>query len=88
LIDALISEHKFVRRSPGISTGFDGQGGGGLSVGGRPKVEKRTMRNAQVLNALTSLTPQGINFGFDQEGWREWYVHVNTPRGGQLRRSE
>lgn len=86
LIEALTTKHKFVRSGPGISAGFDNQGGGGLSTGGRPKIELREFTNKSVLNALTAVSPEGVNFGYAKEGWRQWYIESNTPREVPLRR--
>ena len=86
LIDALITEHKRTVGGGGIQPSF-GSGGSGLSMGGKPKVVKEKVQNQPVLRALTSMH-QGVNFGFDQEQWRGWYVQQNTPRDVNLRRSE
>lgn len=83
LIDALITVHKFKvsTGNPGsISTTFGtGPGGsgappgaGGLSVGGRPRIVSRYIRNRYVLDALIALT--GQNFNFDERAWKYWYA--------------
>ena len=86
LIDALITEHKEVVGGSGINPSFSNQGGG-LSVGGGPKVVKQKKTNEPVLAALTVLNP-GVNFGFDQQAWRGWYAQQNTPVSVNLRRNE
>ena len=88
LIDALITEHKFtVGGGASITPTFGSGGSGGLSMGGKAKTIKRDFRNETVLQALTTMY-QGVNFGFDQTAWRQWYVQQNTPRGVNLRRAE
>lgn len=81
LIDALVTTHKFIvmegSGNPGqTSAGFSpsGAGGpGGFTFGGPKQVTiKRDLNNQQVLDALTNLT--GLNLGFDQRAWRNWYA--------------
>jgi hypothetical protein len=86
LIDALITEHKYTVGGGGMTPSF-GSGGSGLSMGGKPKTVKKKVQNEVVLRSLTSMY-EGVNFGFDQEAWRRWYVQQNTPRGVNLRRGE
>lgn len=86
LIDALITEHKEVVGGGGINPSFSNQGGG-LSMGGSPKVVKRKVQNDPVLGALTVLYP-GVNFQFDQQAWRRWYSEQFTPKQVNLRRGD
>ena len=100
LIDALVTEHQ-VTISPASSGGGGlpinfGAGGsgsgnsgglGGLSMGGKPKVEKRKFKNAAVHAALTQLNP-GINFLYDQDAWKNWYANTKTSTNVDLRRGE
>jgi hypothetical protein len=79
LIDALITEHKQLVGSGGLTPTFTGDGGGGLSMGGGPKVVKQKVSNEPVLRALSIMYP-GTNFGFDQVRWRSWYIEQNAPR--------
>jgi hypothetical protein len=85
LIEALFTEHKQVIGGSGISPSFNSQGGGGLSVGGGPKVIKHTVKNDEALTALTVIHP-GINLQYDEKAWKQWYVRQNTPGRVQLRR--
>ena len=88
LIDALITTHKIVEGSSAMSPTFSNDGGGGLSMGGGPKLVKTKFKNEPVLRTLTALNP-GVNFGFDQLRWKDWYKEVNKPKGiVSLRRSE
>jgi len=80
LLDALVTEHKYV-----INTGNPGQmtstfnprgggGGGGLTFGGGgPKIIKRDLQNKAVRDALIVLT-EGQNFGYEVEDWKRWYA--------------
>lgn len=87
LIDALVTEHKRVIGGGGMQTGFGSDGGGGLSMGGKAKVVKEKVPNESVVRALTSLHP-GVNYRYNQDKWRAWYVAKNTPRQVNLRRAE
>jgi hypothetical protein len=91
LIEALFTEHKRVVGGGGIAPTFtkgpNGGGGGGLNVGGKPKVVKLKVKNEPVLRALTTMHT-GVNYGFNQEAWRKWFVDQNTPRNVNLRRTE
>ncbi len=91
LIDALVTTHKYKiiqGGSPGsISPTFGrgpGGGGGGLSMGGKPKIIERHIPNQAVLDALVTLT--GMNFRFNEPAWKSWYVAQNRVDGFNLRR--
>ena len=85
LINALETEHKYIiqQQSGGINPTF-GTGGGGLNVGGGPKLVKHKKRNDEVLAALVELT--GINLNFDRQRWLDWYGSRQTPDDINLRR--
>lgn len=98
LINALVTEHKFIINPDGASGGgtpinFNagggpGQGGmGGLSMGSKAKLIKTDLKNDQVRMALSNLHP-GVNFHFDEEEWRAWYIENFTSTRPNLRRSE
>lgn len=90
MIDALVTEHKV--KAPGNGSGglslsptFSRNGGpAGFSIGGRPKLVKRKVRNEGVLYGLKAIT--GEDFRFDQDAWRKWYVEAHTPVDVALRR--
>ena len=80
LIDHLVTAHKFKvpGSNPGQTTstfgrGPGGSGGGGLAVGGGPKVVVQHIANPDVLDALVALTGQ-VRFGYDVVAWRTWYA--------------
>jgi len=54
-----------------------GSGGGGLAMGGGPKIFIKHIPNQAVLDALVALT--GHNFNFDQRAWRQWYAAQKKP---------
>jgi hypothetical protein len=92
LIDALQTTHKFKVQQGGgegsLSPTFGngpGGGGGGLSVGGRPKIIYRTINNQAVLDALVAIT--GKNYAFDQASWKAWLAAQKTPDNGDVRRN-
>ena len=77
LIDHLVTVHRYKivtgNSNPGsISTTFSPSGGGGLSMGGGPKIIKKDIQNQAVLDALVMLT--GVNFGFEVRQWKSWFA--------------
>jgi hypothetical protein len=94
LIEALHTEHKYKIQTGGgpgqMSLGFGGGAGGSgntFGAGGRPKIVTRTLQNEGVLNALVAIFP-GINFGYDQAAWKNWYTEQHRPPVGSLRRDD
>jgi HEAT repeat protein len=91
LIDALVTSHKYqvAPQGPGMTTSFspDGTGGGGFSVGGRPKIETVSEENPAVLQALKKLSG-GQNFDYDKVAWRRWYVDLLMRQHTNARRDE
>ncbi|MGD0517460.1 MAG: hypothetical protein ABSA26_08000 [Thermoguttaceae bacterium] len=87
LIDALVTTHKFTIPKAGgdnsMSTSF-GSGGGGMSVGGGPKIISKQFANQAVLDALTAIT--GQNFAFDQAAWKRWFTAQKKPETIDARR--
>ena len=81
LIDALVTVHKFKITKPGgdgsMSTTFGSGGGGGLAMGGGPKIIRQHIPNQAVLDALIVLT--GHNFNFDKRAWKYWYAAQKKP---------
>ncbi len=92
LIDALVTNHKFIVTTGGGNMGASFGGGpgagglGGLSAGGGgPKQIERDLQNENVHQALIALTG-GTNYGFDKEAWRQWYAESKVPKEIDLRR--
>lgn len=89
LIDAVVTKHKrtvFPGGAPGGINAGMGAGGGGLQMGGRPVRIEETKKNPQVLSALTALTPDGVNFGYNELAWKNWWAQQQTVPGYNLRR--
>jgi hypothetical protein len=94
LIDALVTTHKLViPGNPGQMGGSFGNGAndsgglGGLSMGQKTQVFKRDIQNDEALSALTSLHP-GVNFGYDKDAWRRWFMSSKGSLAPDLRRGE
>jgi hypothetical protein len=94
LIEALVTEHKFIIKTGGgpgqLNLGFGGGPGGGgnaFGVGGRPKVVTKSLNNEGALNALVAINP-GINFGYDIDAWKQWFIDRHRPPPVSLRRDE
>lgn len=91
LIDALVTTHKQVLNpgaNPGSMSATFGKGvGGGLSMGGSPKVVKYEVRNQAVLEALLSLA-NGVNFDYDVRAWHTWYARHKPAEAVVSRRNE
>ncbi len=87
LIDALVTEHKHVvMQGGGLRPTFSNQGSG-FSAGGKPEIKRINQRNEAVLHALAALH-KGVNFGFNQTAWKNWYIAQMTPPPVHLRRSD
>jgi len=99
LIDSLVTTHEIVVQPGGqqagglgpITTSFDPANpanGGGFSAGApKPVKVKRNFESDQVLSALNTLHP-GVNFGFNESAWRQWYVEKHQPPTVNLRRGQ
>jgi len=91
LIDALVTTHKkVVQGNPGqmtASLGSDTGGMGGMSMGQKTQVFKSDIPNEEVLSALASLHP-GVNFTYDKDAWRRWFMSSKTTISADLRRGE
>jgi hypothetical protein len=93
LIEAVVTKHRYrvqMGGGPGgVSGGFSPQGGGGLQAGGKTVLIEKELQNRQVLTALTSLVPAGVNFAYDKAAWKNWLASLqqNAP-GTNLRRDQ
>jgi len=86
LIDVLITRYV-------VSSGAESGGktsvtfsptGGGLALGGNQKTKAVSLQNAQVLEALTTLT--NVNYGWDQSRWHLWFLNQGVPPTIDIRR--
>jgi hypothetical protein len=95
LIEALITEHKYIIQTGsgnpgGIGASFngtDGGGGGSFSQGSKQQVIKQKHQNEMVLAALTHLHG-GVNHGYSSDAWKRWYVETQATTNVDLRRGE
>jgi len=91
LINALVTEHKFQVQAGGgpgsINTAFGSGGPGSFSMGKSALVIKKPLQNSSVRSALTTLYP-GVNYSYDIDAWRAWYVKTQTTSDANLRRDE
>ena len=94
LITALVTKHQFKIQLGGpagsTSAGFSpggGPGGGGIAMGNTTKIIDRKLENSSVLAALSSLHP-GVNYQYDIEAWRRWYIQSQTTTQANLRRDD
>lgn len=96
LIDSLVTTHKYQNTDapPGeINASFDPSGrgnafgGGGLTLGGSPKVRKVAHKNLAVRYALIELSG-GLDFEFDEKAWRRWYVNEQIQEFVDTRRDQ
>ena len=94
LIDALVTTHTVANPNAGnpgqIGAGFAppgqaGVGGGGLNVGNnQPAQLKVNAENVAVLDGLRRLT--GVNYNFDEAGWKTWFAETRTLLDVDMRR--
>ena len=89
LIKALRTKHTYtVGGGNNINANFSPNqpGLGGLNFGGKPKVVEQYLTNRSVHSAILAIVPEGVNFGYDQDLWMQWYIRLNTPQNINLRR--
>lgn len=88
LIKHLKTSHKVrnpnAKQAGQIDTGFDSQGGGGLSMGGGgPATVNVLVENKDVEDALERITK--VSFGFNEADWMGWYLQNHTLNHLELR---
>lgn len=84
-VDALVTTHKTEQApSSAINAGF-GDGGGGLQTGGKKKVYVQTRKNPAVLALLQAIEPE-VDYGYDEQRWREHFANKRSTFSGDLRR--
>ncbi|WP_345684910.1 HEAT repeat domain-containing protein [Novipirellula caenicola] len=85
-IDALVTKHTETSAAgPGMQVGSSSSGGGGLSMGGKPKVITRYLENPPVLTLLKMIEPD-VDFGYDKLAWRKYFAAKLGRSSGDLRR--
>lgn len=85
LIQALITEHKREVKGSGNTYGTDSAGGFGIGASQKPKIVMEPVNNTSVLAALTAMYPE-VNYRFDENRWKAWYLENFHPEGTDLRR--
>jgi hypothetical protein len=87
LIDALQTKHKFQVNTGGQTSATFSNSGGGFTQGGGPKIVERLLSNVEVLQALSKLSG-GLDFGYDERAWRNWYVNERSSSEIDARRDD
>ncbi len=96
LIDALVTEHEYLVSSggppgalgAGFGTGPGASGAGTFGVRGKPKLVKKNLQNEAVRTALRTMCPPGVDYEFDEDAWKRWYIQKFTTTNVDLRRGE
>jgi len=87
-IDALATTHLTIPpKGPGISTGFTDAGGGAgsFSTGSNDKPIPTIYKNTDALTLLKTIEPN-VDYGFNEQAWREHFARQLTAYRGSLRR--
>ncbi len=85
-VDALVTIKMEVKPpGPGVSAGFDNTGGGSFSTGSDTKPVPVPYKNTDALTLLKMVEPD-VDYGFNQQAWREHFAQKLTAYRGDLRR--
>ncbi|MCO8123666.1 hypothetical protein NHH03_18110 [Stieleria sp. TO1_6] len=87
-VDALITTHKQVKqKGAGMQAGMNNRGGMGLGMGGKAEVVTNHVKNPAALELLKTISEEdGVNFGYDQASWRQYFADKLMGSTGDLRR--
>lgn len=86
-IDALVTTHKQeIAPGPGMQLGF-GDGGGGMQMGGKKKVQVEQAQNPSALTLVKTVIPE-VDFGYDERAWRNYIAQQRNAFSGDLRRDQ
>jgi hypothetical protein len=84
-IESLVTTHKQQSApGPGMQVGF-GDGGGGLSTGGKPTVVEQRRTNPAVLALVKTIEPDA-DYGYDEQAWLLHFARKRSKFSGDLRR--
>lgn len=84
-VNALVTTKKTLTPAgAGVNVGF-GDNGGGLTTGSKPTQLNDTRNNPAVLGLLRTIEPE-VDFGYDEEKWRDYFASKKTAYSGDLRR--
>lgn len=79
LIDALNTTHLVPTGAPGGNANVGvGNEGAGLDWGKKAQFRPEVFTNQPVLDTLRLLAPRGVDYGFDELGWTDWYIRENS----------
>lgn len=85
-VDALVTTHmQVLPPTPGISTGFSDTGNSGFSTGSDNKPVPIPKKNMDALTLLKMIEPD-VDYGFNEQAWREHFARKLTTYQGDLRR--
>ncbi|QDT06445.1 hypothetical protein K227x_48550 [Rubripirellula lacrimiformis] len=85
-INALVTTETRQRAAgAGMNVGFGDNGANGLSTGGKPTQESVAGTNPAVLTLVKMVEPE-VDFGYDEEKWRNYIASKKTRFSGDLRR--
>lgn len=85
-VDALVTKHtKQIAGGAGMQAGFNNQGGGGLAMGGKPKVISTPKTNPAVLTLVKLIEPN-VDYGYDEKAWQLHFANQRNAYSGDLRR--
>ena len=85
-VDALVTTHtQQIAGGAGMQAGFDDQGGGGMAMGGKPKVIKTPRTNPAVYTLIKLIEPN-VDHGYDEEAWQLHFANQRNAYSGDLRR--
>jgi len=84
-VDALVTSHKSEQApSSAINAAF-GDGAGGLQTGGQKKVYIQKRNNSAVLALLRKIESE-VDYGYDDQAWREHFASKRGSFSGDMRR--
>lgn len=85
-VDALVTKHETrVQIGGGTGATFSDRGGGGMSSGSAEKVRTDFFKNQDALLLLKEIAP-GVDYGYNQQAWREHFATLLTRAPGSIRR--
>ena len=84
--DAVVTEHVSVQApGAGLNLGFGSRGGSGFSTGGKAKRVVKRSQNPGVVTLLRAIAPE-VNFGYDEDAWRNYFAAKLNTGPDDLRR--
>ncbi|TWU43345.1 hypothetical protein Q31b_23840 [Novipirellula aureliae] len=85
-IESLVTKHtKTEAPGAGTQSSFAGDGSTAFSQGGKPKTVTYYLENPGALSLLKTVEPD-VDYGYDQQRWREYFAAKRSSYSGDLRR--